>query len=241
MRESIHQYFTVYEPFQAFSAHHIWAMVISVLLIITVPIFAKHYLKPKQQSVLGIAISLIVMGGYLVWIALEAVAGSFDVKLHLPFHLCRFADVMIPLLMWKRNYRLYEILFFWGLSGGIQAAISPDAGATFPHFFFIRFWICHMGLILALVYATVVYDMRPTWQSLKRSFIALNLFFLVTIPVNLILDANYFWICGKPPVASLLDYMGPWPWYILSAEVLALVHFVIVYSPFAVLDRIKAK
>jgi hypothetical integral membrane protein (TIGR02206 family) len=92
-------------------------------------------------------------------------------------------------------------------------------------------------MIIALVYATVVYEMRPKIESIKSAFIALNIFLLVAVIANLILDANYFWICGKPPMASLLDYLGPWPWYILVAELVAWVHFILAYAPFYWLDR----
>jgi hypothetical integral membrane protein (TIGR02206 family) len=92
-------------------------------------------------------------------------------------------------------------------------------------------------MVVAIIYATVVYGMRPTWQSLWRAFGALIIFFLVTIPVNLILDANYFWILKKPPTASLLDYFGPWPWYLLTTTFFALVHFYLVYLPFQLGDK----
>ena len=92
-------------------------------------------------------------------------------------------------------------------------------------------------MIIALVYASVVYGMRPKIGSIKKAFVALNIFLLASIIINLIFDANYFWICGKPPMVSLLDYLGPWPWYILAAELVALVHFVVAYIPFYILDR----
>jgi len=65
--------------------------------------------------------------------------------------------------------------------------------------------------------------------------------------VNLLLDANYFWICGKPVnhigerIPTLLDYMGPWPWYILTGEVVALAHFLLAYSPFYIIKRKEQK
>ena len=237
MRSEVYQYLTEFEPFVIFSSDHIWALIISFLIVIYLPIYSKKYLTEKQQNMLGIILGFAIMSNYIIWVSLELIAGTFEIKQHLPFHLCRFANLTIPLVMLNRNYRLYEVLYFWVFSSVLQAAISPDTPAIFPHFYFIRFWIGHSGLMLALVYATVVYGMRPTWKSFWRSFAALNLFFLIAIPVNLILDANYFWICGKPPVPTLLDYMGPWPWYILVGEFVALGHFVLAYVPFCFMKK----
>ena len=136
---------------------------------------------------------------------------------------------------------MYDIIYFWGLSGMLQGMFTPDITNAFPHFHFIRFWVGHNGLILAILYATIVYNMRPSREGIKRAFYALNLFLLITIPINLFLGSNYFWICGKPETISLLDVMGPWPWYILTGELIALFHFCIAYAPFWYLRRKKLK
>ena len=72
--------------------------------------------------------------------------------------------------------------------------------------------------------------MKPTLNGMKHSFIALNIFLIIAFIFNIILDANYFWVMGKPPVSSLLDFMGPWPWYIITAELVTLLLFIFVYN-----------
>ena len=237
MSSAIQDYLNPSDPFILFGSDHLWALAISIALIIGLPWFAKKRLNQNHQHILGIVIGFIVMSNYVAWVILELAAGTFDLTRHLPLHLCRFANLAIPLVMWKRNYRMYEILYFWGLSGVLQGSITPDIAHGFPHFHFFRFFVGHNGLILAIVYATVVYQMRPTYRSIWKALIAMNIFLLVALVANLILGANYFWILGKPSVPSLLDYMGPWPWYILTGEFIALVHFGVAYLPIAVMNR----
>ncbi|MFQ6676181.1 MAG: TIGR02206 family membrane protein [Fidelibacterota bacterium] len=241
MREAIDAYLRRDVPFQAFDRYHTIFLVASIVLAIWLPLFARRRLTPKQQHTVGAALGWLVMASYVSWPVLEAVAGTFDPKLHLPFHLCRFANLTLPLVMAKRSYRMYEILYFWGLSAMLQASFTPDIVQGFPHYHFFRFWVAHNLMIVAIIYATVVYRMRPTLKSLWKAFLALVIFFVITIPVNIVLGANYFWICGKPPVPSLLDYMGPWPWYTLTAGLVAIVHFYAVYLPFYVRDRKRGR
>ena len=85
----------------------------------------------------------------------------------------------------------------------------------------------------------VIYDLKPTVRGIWDAFLGINAFLLISIIVNLVLKANYFWICAKPATFSLLDYLGPWPWYILSSEFVALLHFVMAYLPFYFISKRK--
>jgi hypothetical integral membrane protein (TIGR02206 family) len=205
------------------------------------PWYSRKYLSENHQRLIGGVLGFFVGINYLVWVGLELLAGTFDIKLHLPFQLCRVANMLLPLVMFYKNQRVFDIVYFWGLSGVFQGLITPDITHDFPHFHFFRFWVGHNGMVIAIIYATVVYKMRPTLDSLKMAFIALNLFLFLSAVVNIILDANYFWICWKPPMASLLDFMGPWPWYIVAGELVALIHFILAYLPFYIIDKRRLK
>ena len=125
------------------------------------------------------------------------------------------------------------------MSGMLQGAITPDVTHGFPHFHYFRFFIGDNGMVLVLIYAIVVLGFRPSLKGLFDSFIALNLFLILAAVINLVLDSNYFWICAKPPTNSLLDYLGPWPWYILIAEFVALLHYFLAFLPFYILNNKK--
>ena len=236
MRDFLKNYLYNSPPFEIFGFQHWESIIITVFAWIVIPIYFKRYCSENSQNKFGGLLGYLVMSNYLIWVTFELIAGTFDIKLHLPFQLCRTANLLLPLVMIKRNQMLYEIIYFWGLSGMLQGMFTPDITNAFPHFHFLRYWIGHNGLILAIIYATAIYGMRPSIVGIRRAFIALNIFFIITIPVNLFLDANYFWICGKPPMPSLLDFMGPWPWYILTGEIVALLHFGLAYLPFYIID-----
>ena len=112
MREAVYLYLYGDTSFRLFGADHLWGIVVSVLFIVIVPWVSVKYLNRKSQNHLGIIIGYIVMLNYPVWVILEIIAGSFDMSLHLPVHLCRLSSLLIPLVMIKRHFLTFEILFF---------------------------------------------------------------------------------------------------------------------------------
>ncbi|MEM8998191.1 MAG: hypothetical protein AAGF23_25640, partial [Acidobacteriota bacterium] len=81
--------------------------------------------------------------------------------------------------------------------------------------------------------------LRPQPMSILRAFAVLNLYALSVTPVNVIFDANFLYLMAKPAQASLMDHLGPWPWYILALEVLAFLSFLVYYAPFAIYDKLR--
>ena len=230
MRSAVSDYLNNYEQFTLFGPSHWAAILLFLFLVSWLPWFAKNRLNPSQQEWVGRGMCVLIFINYPIWVFLEIIGGSFDIKVHLPFHLCRFANLLIPFVLIKRNEFVFQIIFFWVLSGVFQGMISPDIFQDFPHFHYFRFFIGHNLMVVAIIYAVVVYKLRPTFVGLKYAFIGLNLFLLISFIVNVSLDANYFWIMSKPLTGSLLDFMGPWPWYILVGEFVALVHFGLAYQ-----------
>ena len=55
---------------------------------------------------------------------------------------------------------------------------------------------------------------------------------IIILFVNKVIGSNYMWVSGKPEAASLLDYLGPWPYYIIGIEVMAILTIIILSIPF---------
>lgn len=206
-------------------------MCLTVAVSIALAFFSKNYLSERRQIQLGRTMTLILATAVVGWILIRMARGEFDYKTDLPFDVCNMTALLLPFLMWQPRHRVHEILYFWIFGGTLQAILTPHLFEGFPHFTFVKYWLVHGGLIVFAVYATVVFRLFPTWRSLLRAFVGFQFYLVFVFVINLILDSNYVYIMGKPPTASALDYMGDYPWYILSGEVAALFIFAIVFLP----------
>ena len=83
---------------------------------------------------------------------------------------------------------------------------------------------------------TAIEGYRPTWASFKRVAIGANIYMVFVYLMNLLLDSNFMFLMRKPDTASLMDVLGPWPWYLLSLEAVAFLVFLLLYLPFIIKD-----
>lgn len=132
---------------------------------------------------------------------------------------------------------MYEILLFWIIAGTLQGVITPDIAEGFPYFDYFRYWVVHLGLLSIIFYATFLFGMRPKFKSIFKSFFALQLYVIGMVVVNRMLNANYFYLNEKPESASLLDYFGEWPMYVIVVQVILIPYFILIYLPFYYFNR----
>jgi uncharacterized membrane protein YwaF len=59
---------------------------------------------------------------------------------------------------------------------------------------------------------------------------------VVIFGLNFLIGSNYLFIAHKPEVPTLIDVLGPWPFYILPLAGIALGMSLILYLPFAIKD-----
>lgn len=156
----------------------------------------------------------------------------------LPLHMCGVSVFAVPFMLVTRNFAVYEIMYFWGLGGAAVAILTPEVPFAFPHLLCITFFTSHALIIIGVLFATVNYGFRPTWHSLWKTIAFSVAYALAMAPVNLALGTNFLYICDKPKGVSVLDFMGPWPWYLPGLIVLALAAFFLLYLPYALRDAL---
>lgn len=218
--------------FVAFSTMHWYPILLISILMLSYIYLAKKYLNDRQQVIFGTVLATIPALCVINRMVFTSIEGTFTIQEELPFHLCRMLALILPFVMYYKNKKWFGITYFFTMVGTLQALLTPDLPQAAPHYSYASYWILHGVLIYLPIYCIVVFGFKIKRKDFINAVIAGNVYLLITIVVNYLIGSNYFYTRHKPPSASLLDYLGPWPWYILSVELLALVLFILAWLPF---------
>jgi hypothetical integral membrane protein (TIGR02206 family) len=231
-----------HDPFQLFSTEHLFTLFIIGLLAVCLFVFRRFFgFNRRIRFMCNLLAFLLIISdiSYHIW------AVSYDVwslRESLPLELSDLSVLLAIVMLFTRSVSLFQFLYFAGIGSSIQAMVTPDLGVySFPHFRFIEFFVSHGGVFLACIFMVVVERYKPTFFSLWMTFILVNLYGVCIFFINRMLDANYLYMMKKPANASLLDFLGPWPWYLLSVEAVIIVSFLLLYSPFWIREKIKGE
>lgn len=219
--------------FTAFTVYHYYPLLICAGIGMLVIYKGVKSDNPESKWRILFFLSFIPALSVISSMVLSLCEGSFSTKEDLPFHVCRFVALAAPFAIYYKNRFWMGIFYFWILAGTLNANITPDIMYGYPHWQYFSYWLTHSVLVIIPIYWIIVLRNRIRFKDVVNAFWTANVFLLFTLTVNLLLDSNYMYTRQKPPVSSLLDYLGPWPYYLISGQALAGVLFLILFLPFA--------
>ncbi|OZM57340.1 TIGR02206 family membrane protein [Lottiidibacillus patelloidae] len=225
-------------PFVLFSSVHIITLLIIFFTILFIFYFRVSLRKSQVNTIVRylLASILIISEISLAWWLFYIEA--WDISTSLPLHISSISLLLSAILLMTKSYRVFEITYFIGVGSALHAIFTPDiSGFSFPHFRYVHFFISHGGIVIANMFILIVHMYKPTIRSLFRAFAILNIYMIFILIFNKLVNGNYLYISKKPVNPSIIDYLGPWPWYIISLEVLAIVTFFLLYTPFYFINR----
>ncbi|HEO8419368.1 conserved hypothetical integral membrane protein TIGR02206 [Mycobacteroides abscessus subsp. abscessus] len=217
-------------PFELFSISHL--TMIGILLIggVLLAIF-RHYIQMRsgvfRSVIFGLLFGLEAM--YHYWMYKD---GLWDASVMLPFHLCSISLILCLLLLITKWELVFQVVYFIGIIGALMAVITPELFLGYPHFRYFHFFVTHILIIWTCLYFVLVHQYKPTKKGLLLAVIFLNGSAVLTWIVNRVTGGNYMFLAYKPANSSLLDYLGPYPYYLLVLEIVALALFYILLIPF---------
>jgi hypothetical integral membrane protein (TIGR02206 family) len=182
---------------------------------------------------IGVLALVLVADEVSWWIYMGAGGGEPGQRAQpLPLQLCDVAIFAAAAALLTRRALLVEITYFWGLAGTIQALFTPDLPQHFPSYPFFQYYLAHGGVVAAALILVVGLRIRPReWAFARVAGVTVAYAAFVGI-VDALTGADYMYLRSKPVASTPLDWMGPWPWYILSAAVVGVFLFALLDAPF---------
>lgn len=177
-------------------------------------------------------IGLALAGDAAAWIIGRSLSGTWSAATHLPLALCDVALLVAAFSCWWRAPLAVELTYFWGLAGTLQAVITPDLSAAFPHAVLFEYVVGHLAIVWAALYLVVGLGCRPRPHAVRRVFAVTAGYTALVGLVDATTGADYMFLRKLPGHPSLLDLLGPWPYYIGSSALVALALFWLLDSPF---------
>ena len=219
--------------FELFGAEHKLYILFMTLSWILVPYICSKYLNNQSKRSVAVLLVIFIIGIEIIddiYRFLDSSVG-WDITKDLPFHMCGFSVFATSWALLSRRQIVFELCYFWGLGGALQAIITPDTSGLYGPFYVFTFMASHGLIILNVFYLIVVYKMVLSRGALLRSVVITNVMLIGVLFINWILDANYFYLFYPPDVSNPLILTGVQPYYFLNMEIVAILVLYIISLP----------
>lgn len=134
----------------------------------------------------------------------------------LPLHLCNIIPYIAVYALLTRKELAIHITYSLGVIACVQALITPALLVSFPHPLFFHFFITHLLIVLIALYFPLGCSWRPKKHDINHTFYCCIAYLIAMLCINPFLGTNYGFVMHSPPNGSILDLLGPWPWYLIS-------------------------
>ena len=221
--------FTAQREFAAYGPSY-WVVIAVFATVAVLLVWLGRRQSEAQARRLGRALAVltaVIYGAALIYSLFPpSIGGS------VPLRLTDLATVAAAYALWSQAHWAFALTYYWGLVLSTQALISPVlASPDFPHHEFLAFWGIHLLVVWAAIYLTWGRQMRPRWRSYRIAVLVTALWAAATVTFNTIAGTNYGFLNRKPTTATLLDVLGPWPLYLLTATTLILIVWAMMMWP----------
>jgi hypothetical integral membrane protein (TIGR02206 family) len=218
--------------FQAWSAQHLLLLALFAVGLVAAARWGRGHRDTDREFPARRRFAVVVAAVAVAMQAYQLTPGDFDLDTSLPLQLCDLATVAAVVALWTRDRRAAAFTYYVGLTLTVQGVLTPSLAEQFPHPRFFGFWALHFLVVWAAVYLVWGLGIRPDWRLYRFTVVATATWAVAVMAFNAVAGTNYGYLNEKPPAASLLDLMGPWPWYVLvEVVVIAVTWAVLLTAP----------
>lgn len=170
----------------------------------------------------------------------DKVATGQSVDTALPMHLCDWALLAVSGALWFRWQLGFELGYFWGLAGTVQALFTPAIDLSYPWWRLFGFFFSHALIVVGVLHLLMTERCRPEPGALLRVIVCSQIFLVTTLLVNAATGGNYGFLAHRPAQATPLDHFSDVHWlYLAQLNGLALLLFAALDLPWWLWRRLR--
>ena len=226
--------------FQPYGLPHLTVIFLTIVLPFALAAIVQRTRSQRLEKVIIGVLSAVLLLNYIVYLLFIRSQGLVDWWQMLPMQMCDWGMVVVIVAMWTGSQRWFEVAYFWGIGGTLQAVLTPNLRFGFPDWRFISFFTSHCGIIVSVVFLMLTRRYRPYPMSIVRVWLWSEFYFVVTLITDEMTGFNYGFLRHKPEAFSILSFLSDSrPLYLLQMHGVALLFFLGLYAPFAVADLVR--
>jgi hypothetical integral membrane protein (TIGR02206 family) len=224
---------------EQFSSSHLIALAVTAAVAVVAGAWARGRLRAdpglvRARRLLAGAMVVSEAGLRTAVYAIDGVRPAAN----LPLHLTHATWLVCVIALWTARPIVFELAYFWGAAAVVQAMVTPSLSHDFPDVRFWEFMAIHAPVIVGIVFMAWGCRMTPRAGAVLRAWAVSAAVFAVAATASALTGGNYMFARRPPAQGSLIDWMGPWPWYLATAAIMALLVFWLLDRPF---DRRRAR
>src|SRR5437764_10634294 len=206
-------------PFQPYGLPHLTVIFLTIVLPFVLAAIVRYTKSSRIERAIIAVLSTVLIVNYIAYLIFVRSYGMVTWRQMLPLQLCDWGMVVVIIAMWTGNQRWFEVAYFWGIGGTLQAVLTPNLRFGFPDLRFISFFTSHSGIIIGVVFLMLTHKYRPYPMSILRSFLWSELYFVVTLIADELTGFNYGFLLHKPEAFSILSFLSDLrPLYVLEMK-----------------------
>jgi len=220
-------------PFHPFSREHFVTVLIGVMVTAALLFAGRRGGSSRTLATAVLAFASLASYPFnqAAWLSLGKPVALDNI---LPFHLCDIAAIIAGFALLTRKPLLCALTSFWGLAATFQALLTPAISMGFPSWPFVTFFIQHFAIVATALYLPIVEGWRPRqplWKGPLEIYGWSLIYLAFAMTVNMLLGTNFGFASRPPDNPSLIDHLGPWPWYLFAMQAIAVVVFFLLALP----------
>jgi hypothetical integral membrane protein (TIGR02206 family) len=220
-------------PFHPFSREHFVTVLFGAAVTAALLLAGKRGGSGRILSTAVLAFACLASYPFnqAAWLSLGKPVALDNI---LPLHLCDIAAIIAGFALLTRKPLLCALTYFWGLAATFQALLTPAISMGFPSWPFITFFIQHFAIVASALYLPIVEGWRPRqplWKGPLEIYVWSVIYLAFAMTINKLLGTNFGFASRPPDNPSLIDHLGPWPWYLFAMQALAVAMFFLLALP----------